>query len=93
MLEIPVEKVNVTTLGFSKDAQRASVLFMWHKEKHSKCGNYKRILDMCLNNDMVSEDQVDSTPLVELLRKEGWEALKQKMLGMDRSRSEIMVPL
>ena len=28
MLEIPVEKVNVTTLGFSKDAQRASVLFM-----------------------------------------------------------------
>ena len=68
MLEIPVEKVNVTTLGFSKDAQRASVLFMWHKEKHSKCENYKRFLEMCLKNDMVSEDHVDFTNIVELLK-------------------------
>ena len=60
----------MTTLGFSKDAHRASVLFMWHKEKHSKCENYKRILDMCFKNNLVSVDQVDSTNIVELLKQE-----------------------
>ena len=44
---------------------------------------------MCVNNDMVSEDQVDSTTLVELLRQEGWEALKQKMLGMNKYKLSV----
>ena len=44
---------------------------------------------MCLNQDMVSEDQVDPTPLVELLRQVGWEDLKLKMLGMDRYKLSL----
>ena len=34
---------------------------------------------MCLDQDLVSKDQVDPTPLVELLRQVGWEDLKIKM--------------
>ena len=40
--ETPLEKANVTTLGFSKDTNRAAILFLWHKEKHNKCEIIKR---------------------------------------------------
>jgi len=75
--ETPLGKANVTTLGFSKDTNRASILFLWHKEKHNKCENYKKMLDKCVKNNFVSLEHVDSTSLVDLLRQE-------EALGKDR---------
>ena len=79
MVDIPEMKIDVTKLGFSEDSQNATFLYNWYNEKHSRCRKYKKLLGMCLNQDMVSEDQVDPTPLVELLRQVGWEDLKIKM--------------
>ena len=72
MVEIPEQKVNITELGFSEDPYHATLLYNWYNKKYSRCRSYKNFLGKCHDQDLVSEDQVDPTPLVELLRQVGW---------------------
>ena len=48
---------------------------------------------MCLDQDMVSKDKVDPTPLVQLLRQVGWEDLKIKMFKNARMMDKYKLSL
>ena len=81
MVEIPDQKVNYTELGFSDDPYEAKLLFHWTNKKYTRCRHYRDFLNKCFEQDLVSEDQEDNTPFIELLRQVGWWDLTIKMLG------------
>ena len=72
MIEIPDQKVNITELGFSDDPYDATLLYNWANRKYSRCRHYKNLLNKCYDQDLVSEDQEDTTSLIDLLRQVGW---------------------
>ena len=80
MVKIPEQKVNITELGFSDDPYDATLLYNWYNRKYSRCRHYKNFLGKCHDQDLVSEDQEDTTSLVELLRQVGWWDQTRKVL-------------
>ena len=64
--------MNITELGFSDDPYDATLLYNWANRNYSRCRHYKNLLNKCYDQDLVFEDQEDTTSLIDLLRQVGW---------------------